>query len=254
MFSQIAAAFADARSRRDVLALQLVGNLLLMLLLWFWLSMGVGSVPMFVGLLLLGAILLSTSALLHGSGLAAFRPMTLGEAFSSARARLVKLTLYSLLIVALLIAWDFAGMYSSAAAKWAASAITFSSQSPVKPASLESSYYWLLRVVFVFLALAIHPVAARIAGSLDSAARVLKQPAYWLGGILLAVVGLLLPWWLISWVPAVGSVAMEALSAAMRFTLAYLLAIVSWATMAALLARLGREAAETAAMETAAPH
>ncbi|HZO53316.1 MAG TPA: hypothetical protein VFB63_11385 [Bryobacteraceae bacterium] len=248
MFSQLAAAFADARSRRDVLALQLVGNLLLMLLLWFWLGMGVGSIAMFATLLLLGIVLLSASALLHGSGLAAFRPMTLGEAFSSARARLVKLTLYSLLIVALLIAWDFAGMYSSAAAKWAASAITFSSQSPVKPASLESSYSWLLRVVFLFVALALHPFAARFAGSLDSAARVLKQPAYWLGGILLAVVGLLIPWWLISWVPAFTAFSMEAVSAIIRFTLAYLLAIVSWVTIAAFMVRVGGSA-ETSATQ-----
>ena len=239
MFSQLAAAFAAARARRDVLALQFSGNLALMLLVWYWLGMGVGSVAMLVGLLLLGLVLLAASALLHGAGLAAFRPRTLGEAIAAARARLIKLTLYSLIMVALLIVWDFAAMYTPDAAKWAASAITFSSQSPVKPASLELAYGWLLRIVFLVVALAMHPVAARIAGSVDSAARVLKQPAYWLGGILLAIAGLLLPWWLINWVPSFTAMTMETVSAVVRFTLAYLLAILSWATMAALVARLG---------------
>lgn len=242
MFSQLAAAFADARARRDVLALQFAGNLVLMLLVWYWLGMGVGSVAMLIALLLLGLVLLAASALLHGSGLAAFRPMTLGEAIAAARTRLLKLTLYSLLVVALLIVWDIAAMYTPDAAKWAASAITFSSQSPMKPASLEPAYAWLLRVAFLLIALTLHPIAARTAGSLDSAARVLKQPAYWLGGILLAVAGLLLPWWLINWVPTFTAITMETASALVRFTLAYLLAILSWSTMAALLARLGKDA------------
>ncbi len=241
MFSQLAAAFADARARRDVLALQFAGNLVLMVLVWYWLGMGVGSVAMLVGLLLLGMVLLAASALLHGAGLAAFRPMTLGEAITAARARLVKLTLYSLAAVALLIVWDLASMYAPDAAKWAASAITFSSQSPVRPASLESVYAWILRIVFLVIALALHPIAARMAGSLDSAARVLKKPAYWLGGIQLAIAGLLVPWWLINWVPPFTAMTMETASALVRFALAYVLALFSWTTMAALVARLGIE-------------
>lgn len=248
MLAHLSAAFADARSRRDVLALQFAGNLALMLLLWYWLGMGVGSITVFIALLLLGLVLFAASALLHGSGLAAFRPMALRDALTAARSRLVKLTLYSVLMVALLIAWDFAGMYAPDAAKWAASALTFLSQAPTKPATLEPVYIWLLRVLFVLLALLLHPIAARLAGGLDSAARVLKQPAYWLAGVLLAVAGLLIPWWLINWVPAVGSLAMEAISAAVRFTLAYVLAIVSWVTMAAFMARLDR-GAETSATQ-----
>lgn len=254
MFSHLAAAFSDALARRDVLALQFAGNLVLMVLVWFWLGMGVGSVAMLIALLLLGLVMLSASALLHGSGLAAFRPMTLGQAIAAARGRLVKLTLYSLLIVALLIVWDFASMYAPDAAKWAASAATMSSQSPVKPASLESSYAWLLRSLFLLIALALHPLAARLAGSLDSASRVLKQPAYWIAGIVLAVAGLLIPWFLITWVPAFPAFSMETASAVVRFTIAYLLALVSWATMAALLPRLGRaEASATGPLPTAVP-
>jgi hypothetical protein len=238
MFRSLVGAFADALARREVLALQLVGNVVLLVLAWFWLGMGVGSALALVMLVGLALVVLALSALLHGSGLAAFRPMTLGEALASARARLPKLAAYSLLAVGLLIVWDVVGGYSAEATQWAASALTFSSQTPVKPASLESAYSWFLRVVFLLIALAMHPIAARLAGSIDSAASVWKRPAYWVSGVVLAVVGLLVPCCLIHWVPAFTSMAMETVSLLVRFGIAYVLATLSWTTMAALLPKL----------------
>lgn len=238
MFRSLIAAFTDALTRWEVLALQLVGNVVLLALLWFWLGLGVGSALAVVMLVALALVLFALSALLHGSGLAAFRPMTLGEALASTRARLPKLAGYSLLAVALLIAWDTAGGYAAEATQWAASALTLSSQTPVKPASLAGAYTWFLRLVFVLIALALHPIAARLAGSIDSAASVWKRPAYWVAGTVLAVLGLLVPWWLIKWVPSFSSMAMETVSMLVRFGIAYVLATVSWTAMAALLPRL----------------
>ncbi|MBK7929015.1 MAG: hypothetical protein IPJ98_16515 [Bryobacterales bacterium] len=238
MFRLLIAAFTDALTRWEVLALQLVGNVVLLVLAWFWLGMGVGSALAVVMLVALALVLFALSALLHGSGLAAFRPMRLGEAFASTRARLPKLALYSMVAVALLLAWDLASAYSAQATQWAASALTFSSQSPTKPASLEGAYAWFVRIVFVLIALALHPIAARLAGSIDSAASVWKRPGYWAAGIVLAVLGLLVPWWLIKWVPAFSSMVMETLSMLVRFGIAYVLATVSWTAMAALLPKL----------------
>ncbi|MBN8733548.1 MAG: hypothetical protein J0L64_23645 [Acidobacteria bacterium] len=238
MFRSLIAAFTDALSRWEVLALQFVGNVVLLALVWLWLGLGVGSALAVVMLVALALVLFALSALLHGSGLAAFRPMRLGEALASTRARLPKLALYSMVAVALLLAWDVAGAYSAEATQWAASALTFSSQSPTKPASLEGAYTWFLRSAFLLIALALHPIAARLAGSIDSAASVWKRPGYWVAGVVLAVLGLLVPWWLIKWVPAFSSMAMETLSMLVRFGIAYVLATVSWTTMAALLPRL----------------
>lgn len=242
MFGQLTAALSDARARLDVVALQLAGNLVLLALAWFWLGMGVGSLWALAGLVLLAVVMVCLSALLHGSGLAAFRPMTLREAFGAARARLPRLVCYTLLALALLLAWDLAGSFAREAGQWAASAATFSSQSPVKPETMEGVYVWALRIAFVGLALLLHPVAGRLAGGIDSAVRVWKQPAYWLGGVVFSVFGLLLPWWLLHWVPAFTAIGMETASAMARFGAAYVLAVASWAAMAALMARLGREA------------
>ena len=242
MLGQLTAALADARSRLDVVSLQLAGNLVLLALAWFWLGMGVGSLAALAGLVLLAAAMVCLSALLHGSGLAAFRPMTLREALGAARARLPRLAAYTVFLLALLVLWDLAGSFARQAGQWGASAATFSSRSPVTPETMEGVYVWSLRLAFVGLALLLHPVAGRLAGGIDSAVHVWKQPAYWMGGVVFSILGLLLPWWLVHWVPAFTTIGMETASAGARFAAAYLLAVASWAAMAALMARLGREA------------
>lgn len=243
MITLLKDSWSDVASRKDIAAAQFAGNLVLLALLYWWLGLAVSTGARVALVAVAAMALIAGSAWLHGAGLAAFRPLETTEAFSVALTRLLKLCAITLVFVAALLAWDYALTQQQRVANFTASALTFSSQKPVKPESVAWIFPWKLRASFVLLGLLLMPIAASAVGSVESARKVLRSVSYWLAGIALAVTGLYLPSILISWIPSAQSLALELVSAAARFALAYTLAIASWLTLAALVGRLGRQPA-----------
>jgi hypothetical protein len=233
-------AFAAVAERKEIAAAQFAGNLVLLAMLYWWFGLSVATIPKLLLVALAAAALLAGSAWLHGAGLAAFAGLDAREAFTRALSRLLRLALITLILVLALLAWDYALGEKSSLDNWLASLLTRLSQKPVSPNSVAWIFPWKLRAWFVLLGLALMPLAARTVGAIESAKALLRQPAWWACGILLACTGLYLPYTLIHWVPFHGPLALELLSAALRFTLAYALAVLSWLLMAALAVRLGR--------------
>ena len=64
-------------------------------------------------------------------------------------------------------------------------------------------------------------------------------PRILLFSVVLAAIGIFGPWWLIDWVPALDSLASQAVSFFARFGLAYLLVLGCWLTFASLVAAAG---------------
>jgi hypothetical protein len=236
-------AFAAVLQRKEIAAAQFAGNLVLLALLYWWFGLSVATIPKVLLVALTAAALLAGSAWLHGAGLAAFAGLDAREAFTRALSRLLRLALITVILLLALLAWDYALGEKSSLDNWLASLLTRLTQKPVSPNSVAWIFPWKLRAWFVLLGLALMPVAAQTVGAIESAKSLLRQPAWWAFGIVLAFTGLYLPYTLIHWVPFQGPLAAELLSAALRFTLAYALAVLSWLLMAALAARLGRPAA-----------
>lgn len=69
-------------------------------------------------------------------------------------------------------------------------------------------------------------------------ARLFGSGAFWLALIGFGVAGVWLPWVLINWTPGLKGVAMQAVSAGVRFGLAICLFVVAWLMMCAVLRRV----------------
>ncbi len=68
--------------------------------------------------------------------------------------------------------------------------------------------------------------------------RMFKSGAFWVAALAFAVSGLAMPWWLIHWVPDFNSMGAQAVSAAVRFTLAVFLFVTSWLLLCAVMRRV----------------
>jgi hypothetical protein len=240
MITLLKDAWAGVAACKEIAAAQLAGNFVLLALLYWWFGLSVATVPKLVLVALTAAALVAGSAWLHGAGLAALSGRDVREAFTVSLQSLLKLSAYACVIIFALIAWDQTLAGQQRIDNWTASLLTRLSQKPVSPASIAWILPWKLRAWFVLLGLALLPFAAQSVGSVESAKAVLRKPAWWILGVLLAFTGLYLPYRLIHWVPVSGSLVSELLSALVRFTLAYALAVASWLTAASLLARIGR--------------
>ena len=94
--------------------------------------------------------------------------------------------------------------------------------------SVYAAPLWIAGLVAV---LALLPFA----GGVASAAR---RPSYWAIAFLLALIGLALPWLLVTWVPRFQSFGAQTASLIVRFALAYAIALTSWLLLARLPQRL----------------
>jgi hypothetical protein len=116
---------------------------------------------------------------------------------------------------------------------------------------LGSAVSFLLWVIGVAAVLVLLPLASQAAGegfSRDSAIRVVTSEQYWLGGTLLLIAGLYLPWMLAGWSPQVTGLLARTVETGARLGAAYVLMVVSWLTLAALTGLLGVQAEEQTAV------
>jgi hypothetical protein len=222
LFAMLAESFRAVRGRPVLLGVQATGNIVLLFLLYQWLSLPDATVAQIAASLLLGLFLVLATILLHGAALAAFHDGAPALPFGRAFRRLPRLLPWGvamdlLLCVSLYLWVEF-------------------TQGP----------FWLAPLVAV-LALLPHASDAVRDDGPARARRVLHGWRYWAGALLLGGLGGALAWLLMTWAPAAGGFAMQALSMAVRFVAAFAIALVAWLMVVALVPRLAGHAGGQAA-------
>jgi hypothetical protein len=241
-------ALADVWAHKKLLAAHLVGNALLALLAYAWLSMPDQTVSQLVISALVAVLALFTALWLHAAALAAFHPVgqARGLAVVTLR-RLPKLLPWAVLAAAVVAVVVWLAGYQSAVTANLASRFTLWWRRPVSPQSVDWLYPALLRSLGLIVLLALLPLASQAAGggfSRRNALRVIGRWRYWLACALLVLVGIFLPGRLVWWILPVKGLFAEAVSVIVRFTVAYILAVTAWLTLAAVIGRLGSERKE----------
>jgi hypothetical protein len=108
-------------------------------------------------------------------------------------------------------------------------------------AILAAAVWFAPRWTWVIAPLLLLPLAAQIsAEGLRGLFRMVWSLRYFVHFVLLAAIGAYLPYLLIGWHPGVAGFTLQTTSLAIRFGVAYLLAITSWLAMASLLAAPAR--------------
>ncbi len=109
---------------------------------------------------------------------------------------------------------------------------------------LASVLHFLVWVLGVAAVIAILPLVSQAAGggfSRAAAVRIITNDQYWMTGAILLIVGLYIPFMLLSWVPGGDEFLIRALVAGVRFGLSYVLAMISWLTLVAFVGAMGVE-------------
>ncbi|MGD0776775.1 MAG: hypothetical protein ABSC05_28490 [Candidatus Solibacter sp.] len=214
---------------RKLFLLHLVANALLLWLAYEWLGVGESTRLRLVWSALAALAILALACWLHGATLVFFRASEpkIGGAFRTVLRSVPALLVAAILVLVLyaLLAWAAAA--SEPPAFRLASWLTLKLRTPVKPATVARIFlaaFWIVRWVVVPVALL--PMASGIAargwrGYGEFSWR--GGWRYWLEVPLLLVAGLLLPFVVLGWVPAVSGFTLEMVSFAVRMLVAYLL-------------------------------
>jgi hypothetical protein len=212
--------------RRELLALGIVHAVsypILVWLVWTWLGIAESSTTQLALSIVLGLFIVAASAWL------------IATAFDgSLRVRSTWLRSLVFVGMALLllafIAW--AAAYRLQVLDWFAAKLSGLRGRAVNPRSLDAIYLgglWLK--LALILAVLVPPLLARTW-------RVLRDWRYWAAVAVLALAGAYVPWRLVTWVPDVKSLASQATSMGVRFTLAYLLIVAAVLAFAYVVRRL----------------
>ena len=225
-----------------------MGNALLLWAVYALLGMGDQTVWQLVISALLAVVVLSAAVWLHGTALAAFHRV--GQAPGLPRTtlrRLPKLLPWVLLAAALLALAVWLAGYGPRVTVYLSSRFTLWLRAPVSPQKIEWVYPALLRSLCLIGWLMLLPLASQAAGGGFSKRQALEMAAawrYWLACALLVLAGIYLPGRLIWWILPVQGLFLETLSMLVRFSLAYLLAVTAWLTLAAVIGRLSTKEEE----------
>lgn len=212
---------------RNIIAIQLAGNALLLWLGYYWLGLGETRAATLAWSALIALLLLTLECWLQGATFAWFadrRRMPVRRVAPLLLAAIVLLALY-----AALARW---GDYSATPAFKIASWLTMTMRRPVKPATVLRGFsvaLWLVRWM-VAPALAL-PIFAGIATGHRS-----RKLWLWIVTPVLLVCALWLPLKLMGWTPYSGRFAMEMFSFVTRLLIAYLLFVGAWLVLAFLTA------------------
>ena len=142
----------------------------------------------------------------------------------------------------------FWGLLAELAVDWVASAL---SMGLGKPVSLDFLHYvgtvWLMPLLTdILLPLAVLPFLALATSEglrglrrpgRRQAQQAWRQRHYWLSGAILLLLLRYVPQGVVDWAPEFGALALEAISMAVRFSLAYLLFVALWLTLISILGR-----------------
>ncbi len=217
-------------ARRRLFLLHLVANALLLWLGYEWLGVGESTRMRLVWSAVDALAILGLVCWFHGATLVFFRKggeATINDAFRVALRHIPALVTAAVAVLALygLLAWaaGASGQPAFRLASW----LTLKLRTPVRPATVARVFlggFWLVR--WMVLPVALLPMASGIAargwrGFSEFTWR--GGWRYWLEVPLLLAAGLLLPFVLLGWVPAVSGFAMEVVSFSLRMLAAYLL-------------------------------
>jgi hypothetical protein len=207
---------------RKLLLTHLIGNAVLLWLGYEWLGMAESSGSRLAVSALVALALLAAACLLHGATLVYFRKVN--NAFRTALRHLPVLLLAAVLVLTLygLLAW--AASASGQPAFRLASWLTLKLRRPVKPTTVARIFlggFWIVR--WIVLPVALLPVTSGIAARGWRGAGEITWRGWrrWLEVPLLLVAGLLLPFVVLSWIPAVSGFTLEVVSFSLRILVAY---------------------------------
>ncbi len=225
------------RKGMQLLAVQFVGNALILGLGYYWLGVGESRAATLTWSATLALLLLCLACCLHGGLLAFFR-----EAPFPARTIVRHLAPFLLgVLVVGAVYWGLARWeeYSGTPALTIASWLTLKVRKPVKPAAVLRVFHFVLMLVrWVAIPVFVLPMFSGIAacgwGGFAEFGRLRRSRVYWIATPLLLVCALAVPWRLIAWVPHASSFALEMTSFILRAALAYFLFLCSWIFLASL--------------------
>jgi hypothetical protein len=201
-------------------------------LLWAayeWLGVGESTRLRLLWSAVYALMVLALTCWFHGATLVFFREgrLKLRDAFAASLRHVPALLAAAILVLAVygLLAWAAAasGQPAFRLASW----LTLKLRTPVKPLTVARIFltgFWIVR--WVLLPVALLPVASAIAAHGWRGIVEIRRRSgwrYWLEVPLLLVAGLLLPFVVLGWVPAVSGFALEAISFLIRMLVAYLL-------------------------------
>ena len=217
---------------RKCLVLHLVADALLLWLGYLWLGVAESTRTLLLFSTLSALGILALACWFHGATLVFFRKgdgpqIGIKDAFRTALRHLPALVVAAILVLVIygLLAW--AGAASGQPAFRLASWLTLRLRTAVRPTTVARIFlggFWIVR--WVVLPVALLPMASGIAargwrGFGEFTWR--RGWRYWLEVPLLLLAGLLLPFVLLSWIPAVSGFALEVISFSLRGLVAYLL-------------------------------
>jgi hypothetical protein len=214
---------------RKLFLLHLVIDALLLWAAYEWLGVGESTRLRLLWSAVYALMVLALTCWFHGATLIFFREgeLNLRDAFAASLRQVPALLAAAILVLALygLVAWAEAasGQPAFRLASW----LTLKLRTPVKPVTVARIFlggFWFVR--WVLLPVALLPMASGIAAHGWRGVGEIGWRGgwrYWLEVPLLLGVGLLLPFLVLGWVPAVSGFALEMISFLMRMLMAYLL-------------------------------
>ena len=217
---------------RKFFVLHLVADAMLLWLGYLWLGVAESTRTLLLLSTLSALGILALACWFHGATLVFFRKgdgpqIGIKDAFRTALRHLPALVVAAILVLVIygLLAW--AGAASGQPAFRLASWLTLRLRTAVRPTTVARIFlggFWIVR--WVVLPVALLPMASGIAargwrGFGEFTWR--RGWRYWLEVPLLLLAGLLLPFVLLSWIPAVSGFALEVISFSLRGLVAYLL-------------------------------
>jgi hypothetical protein len=221
---------------RKFFVLHLVADAILLWLGYLWLGVAESTRTLLLISALTALGILALACWFHGATMVFFRKgdgpeIGIKDAFRTALGHLPALLAAAVLVLALygLLAW--AATASGQPAFRLASWLTLKLRTAVKPTTVARIFlggFWIVR--WVLLPVALLPMASGIAargwsGFGEFTWR--RGWRCWLEVPLLLVAGLVLPFVLLSWVPAAGGFTLEVISFSLRMLVAYLLFVAS---------------------------
>jgi hypothetical protein len=219
-----------SRATRQLFLLHLMANALLLWLGYEWLDVGESTQLRLLWSALDALAILALVCWFHGATLVFFRgggQAKINDSFRTALRHVPVLLVAAIFALALygLLAWaaGASGQPAFRLASW----LTLKLRTPVKPVLVARIFlagFWIVR--WMVLPVALVPMASGIAkrgwrGCGEFGWR--GGWRYWLEVPLLLAAGLLLPFVVLGWVPAVGGFTLEAVSFSVRMLVAYLL-------------------------------